>query len=793
MSLSTLTRRGAVGLFALVVIVSMVGGSLASTAVAPTAVVAHQPGQAQHGTHSNMAQKGEKEKKEKKENDIPTLPAPDKTMGSVVATTEIFINDSVKSHRHRYDEATYEEIYVGPFRYGITKLNKSTFVITHTHGTITKRWYTSNRSIWKKNGIFSDVKGWPGRIGSDLSDRKRRQLTDQVRDTPVWEQKVVPFARTVHEQKAGTGFPFPDQSVVLGTVTIDPEAPLPDRPKVENIGEFGLTVTKIDKPDDDRFVITHRHGNLTKNWTITNSSISLAKGQTGLPVEFAGNEDREERQTVYRAVTNHPVWENKIVPFAQTTHYRKVQAEKKELGSFIPSPWGAMKRIITNFANSISDDVARFSSMFEDIFFTVPAPGERKTVTTWADPGTWTANSWWTAVWQLYWALAGVMVLPLVGTAVYQWSNRSTLTGDPLHNTDRVVAALKAVLGIICGWIIIPAYLHGMNAFATGLSPDLLTLLSDPGSASQFVLGIVTGAVLLAFESGLIITGMVVLYAQWLAIYFAFALFPLAVTARATNISSLQTIGDTALSVLLILPLIKVGQTLILRFLTLLPMNWGVASIETAVATIIGVTIAFFLLPIWGTKYALPSAVQSVGGSVSGGLSGLLRQYGRRNGQQSGTGEESSTTTAAGAAVRMRARNADRQVNGGSASAAQRATPTTTPADESAMQTDFLTGTGSDDASSASRSTPSESTDAAPTATPDHAASVRQAVQARPGVDVTVDAAVRSDAHAEASAQSQSTSRSGRGSRQMNRIVARKLSEIARRRLRNGSSESDDD
>jgi hypothetical protein len=75
------------------------------------------------------------------------------------------------------------------FKVTVTKLNRSTFVVAHHHGTTSKRWYIANTSLSKTNKHA----GWPGRIGKHTS---KKRLANQIADTKIYKQQIRPFMKS---------------------------------------------------------------------------------------------------------------------------------------------------------------------------------------------------------------------------------------------------------------------------------------------------------------------------------------------------------------------------------------------------------------------------------------------------------------------------------------------------------------------------------------------------------------------------------------------------------------------
>jgi hypothetical protein len=364
-SLPSRSRIAILGCLAVVLVMSTVIGGLASGAGTHN-IDERRPSLAQH-TQTEMSSisakkdKKDESKKNKTKDDFPTLPAPKKTMGSTFFVTTIYEKGALDD-----GESSKDEIYA--FRVGVTKLNKTTFVITHTHGDITKRWFTPNSSIWEKNGVYSDMKGWSGRLKMERGDDKHDQLVDQVIHTPVWQNKIIPFARDVHAKKSGKGFPYPNKRVVIGTVTLD----VIHTPTGGGEDE-SVIITKVDRPKTDRFVIRYEYGNNTKKWTIKNSTITMRNGQTGMSVDFAGDEDEDAEGKVFWALSHHPVWQ-KINPFVHQQNKKEEKKEGTPLSSFIPSLIKAKwKQLAAMFANS-------FEWLFDKIYtLTIGTPVPQNT------------------------------------------------------------------------------------------------------------------------------------------------------------------------------------------------------------------------------------------------------------------------------------------------------------------------------------------------------------------------------------------------------------------------------
>lgn len=106
------------------------------------------------------------------------------------------------------------------FRVTVTKLNTTTFVVTHSHKKTTKRWFFPNNSTTHPNfeGHENDLwqtnqrAGWPGRLGNH-TDKER--LAHEIKNTKIYDEHIVPFiASGTHRNKS----PKVDQPAVTDDV-----------------------------------------------------------------------------------------------------------------------------------------------------------------------------------------------------------------------------------------------------------------------------------------------------------------------------------------------------------------------------------------------------------------------------------------------------------------------------------------------------------------------------------------------------------------------------------------------
>ena len=220
-------------------------------------------------------------------------------------------------------------------------------------------------------------------------------------------------------------------------------------------------------------------------------------------------------------------------------------------------------------------------------------------------------DGWWEATWGIYAGLAAIFGLPVVVSGVIAWT-RSDITGR--EKSQRLREVGKALGMIVAGPLLIPLALHIGNLFAIGVAPSGTEFFATPGNAAKLGIGLAVAIPLLAIETGVILISLLILFAQWLAVFFVCASWPIFAAAVASNSQYAQPLGTLGVTSLLILIALKALQAIWLRFLFELPLDWtNPASLLTLLAIIVGLAIGFIGLPIKGTEKALPQTVTSAG------------------------------------------------------------------------------------------------------------------------------------------------------------------------------------
>lgn len=271
---------------------------------------------------------------------------------------------------------------------------------------------------------------------------------------------------------------------------------------------------------------------------------------------------------------------------------------------------------LANFTvDEASNGTATIVDMFSAEMLTLPAPGQLDAPLTWLYP----QNGMWPATMTLYRALYALVAIPmLAGGAWYVFA------ADAHNRRSEARRFGKNLALLLGGLIIVPLALHAGNIIAMGFAPSGDEFLSTPGNIGRLGVGIIVGGGLLLLKAALVILAVVVLYVQDLLVYLSVATYPAAIWLLSTRSTFAQALGAGIIGMLSFLIFLKALQAVALRFLFELPLGFSDAeaiatSAEALAVTIIGVALIFILVPIYGTKKAVPASVVAIGGQVRSG------------------------------------------------------------------------------------------------------------------------------------------------------------------------------
>lgn len=344
--------------------------------------------------------------------------------------------------------------------------------------------------------------------------------------------------------------------------------------------------------------------------------------------------------------------------------------------------WDAFKGIIRESVREFREGVGNLLKELSALFIAVPAPGNPSEPTTWTpwemtepemgkgpdgrmvvvdepervegkfekdddykgDVDFLETHVWWNAVWGIYTGFSGLATVCLATLAVFHHSNRTSVLGNPINHQERTRKAVQAFILVALGWIIISLYLHGMNTISTGIAPDLL----DPNSGKSIMdlasgeissdnienediekigVGFLLGAILLIVDYTVLLVAILALLAQWVLMMFVVGMFPIAMVARVSGSNYAQVVSDTVFSLLIGLPMLKILQVTILRFVFEIYNESALAGAGATqaialIVLIVGIFISSIYVPVEGTKRLLPDAMIASGGmGGSGGKS----------------------------------------------------------------------------------------------------------------------------------------------------------------------------
>ncbi len=519
----------------------------------------------------------------------------------------------------------------------VSKADKDTIKITYA-GEERKSWTIHNKSIWRT----PEQAGWPGDF-DDLTLDEVEQLQDEIQgledseDKGVYEDEIKPYLKSRETD---------------GTLRI----------KSHN-KSVPITVTMH---NHDYFVVHYEE----KSWRIPWNEISLEWGWFAEPGverdqgirDLLPNERDQLRKQIHKTEEYQYQIEDHItkdVGGDLKEVNKKEEVDESDSGILdVQGPVESFKDILEYAGNAFAKGVSRFVDAFHWVMLTVPAPGDVTKPTTWfpqnplgveeaatepqsenqsgvnqtqqsngtsnessgvgprderRPPDEMQAGSWWPVVWRIYGGLAGLVGLPIAAAGIYAWSN----TPSQREKDKRLKRVGVMVVMIVGGVVFIPLMLHLVNALALGIVPSGGEFLKTPGDFTKLGLGLVLGVAVVALEGGLIIIGLIVLFIQWILMYFVVAVWPLAAVCLGSNNRYLKPYGHTIMSVFAGLLILKLIQAIWLRFIFELPLSFSNpgGSLLTLGTITAGVLLAFIYLPLYTVKNLLPKVVTTLGQS----------------------------------------------------------------------------------------------------------------------------------------------------------------------------------
>jgi hypothetical protein len=283
----------------------------------------------------------------------------------------------------------------------------------------------------------------------------------------------------------------------------------------------------------------------------------------------------------------------------------------------LPSPesnetalgWALVEGALVGFVEDLGDGVAGLIDTFNRSLLTLPAPGEPGDGGSWEPP----SDPFWEASFTVYWSLV-VLILPLVW--IVGWLNVGLPRGR--SRRERFRTLLIALVGLLAGWVILAAWFHLWNTAALNFAPSGDELLATPGDVTKFGVGVVVGVALLATKATVVLIGLAVHLAFVMLTYVLVALWPLFVGLYALDLWPVSPLGTAGIAATLILAPIQFIKALVLRLVYEFPLE--VTEPETAATfllIVVGVLLAFVLIPYYGLKYLTPQAIVASGGQLS--------------------------------------------------------------------------------------------------------------------------------------------------------------------------------
>lgn len=257
----------------------------------------------------------------------------------------------------------------------------------------------------------------------------------------------------------------------------------------------------------------------------------------------------------------------------------------------------------------ITQLVAGLIDEFHLAMLTLPVPGVLSDPMTWVTPPD---DPYWAVVWAGYWALSAVTIYAILANGVFAWASK-----DPTERRSRLRSATKALLLIVLAWALVPLYLHTANTLAMGLAPDGMAFLSTPGNLTKFGLGLLGGLLLTLLHGIIVIKGLIIQVAMYVAIYFLFMTLPISLALLSTRNQAARTVGMVGVFGLVTIPIVKVLQAALLWFLFQLPLSPSEpATLTSALIIFVGVYIVLVSVPHQAKNSVLPHTIVAAGGHL---------------------------------------------------------------------------------------------------------------------------------------------------------------------------------
>lgn len=309
-----------------------------------------------------------------------------------------------------------------------------------------------------------------------------------------------------------------------------------------------------------------------------------------------------------------------------------------------------VKQAIATISTTITNGVEALIGFFNWVLVTLPAPGQALKPASWfpgfispmdsasatgtggnvsatlngtagnattgiptSPPKTLHLDRWWRGVWVMYAGLVGLVVLPLFVSWIYQWSRRAQ---TPRERSRRMTQIAKSFGLIILGPVILPLSLHLASMTAIGIVPSGHEFLTT-GNAAKYGLGALFGLIIASIVGGVISVGLVVTLLQWVLPFILVAGWPLFCVCLASESEHIKPYGRAGLSAFVTLLILKVVQTIWLRFLFILPVDFSVGGLLAVAVIAIGVVIGFVYLPYYAVQKIVPNVVETMGKRAS--------------------------------------------------------------------------------------------------------------------------------------------------------------------------------
>ena len=234
------------------------------------------------------------------------------------------------------------------------------------------------------------------------------------------------------------------------------------------------------------------------------------------------------------------------------------------------------------------------------------------------DPGSWVMpdNDLWPGIVSFYWGSASLASVLIALGAVFIFDVESRQ-----KQREMIRTVIYALMGILLGTVILGLYFNLINEVSMAVAPDGYEFMASEENQEKLLAGHIIAFALVTINAGVVFVGGLILYGIYLWPYIIYGFWPLLMGAKCVPIDELQSTANIGLTSLVLIPLLRLIQSLLLRLAFEIP--WGNSSLGVEIAALLSVlvilVIALLLLPwMFYRKISTASALMLGTMAVSG-------------------------------------------------------------------------------------------------------------------------------------------------------------------------------